>query len=92
MITALVQINVAPGKINDTAQQLVDVDGVAEVWSVTGEHDLVALLKLRDYEHLAEIVTGYIDSIEAVLRTNTMLAFKVYSKQELEEAWNIGVE
>ncbi len=92
MITALVEIDVEKGRIAETAQKLVDVDGVAEVWSVTGDHDLVALLKLRDYDQLAEVVTNRIGSLSQVTKTKTMLAFKVYSRQELEEAWNIGVE
>lgn len=92
MITALVEIDVERGKVGETAQQLVNVDGVDEVWSVTGDHDLIALLKLREYDEVAEVVTNRIGSMPAILHTKTMLAFKVYSKQELEEAWNIGVE
>ncbi|ACZ42364.1 transcriptional regulator, AsnC family [Thermobaculum terrenum ATCC BAA-798] len=92
MITALVEIDVERGRINEAAQKLVDIDGVAEVWSVTGDHDLVALLKLREYDQLSEVVTNHIASLPEVVRTKTMLAFKVYSKQELEEAWNIGVD
>lgn len=92
MITALVEIDVERGQVAPTAEQIVKIPGVAEVWSVTGGHDLVALLKLREYEQLADVVAAQIASMPAVLRTNTMLAFKVYSPQELEEAWNIGVE
>lgn len=92
MITALVEIDVERGQVVVTAQKLVDVEGVSEVWSVTGDHDLVALLKLREYDQLAEVVTGSIDTMPEIHRTKTMLAFKVYSKQELEEAWNIGLE
>ncbi len=92
MITALVEMDVERGKITETAQQLVDIEGVDEVWSVTGDHDLIALLKLREYDDVAEVVTNQIGSMPSVLHTKTMLAFKVYSKQELEEAWNIGVD
>jgi DNA-binding Lrp family transcriptional regulator len=92
MITALVEIDVERGAVGQTAQALVDIEGVQEVWSVTGGHDLVALLKLRDNGHLAEVVTDRIGAMPAILRTQTMLAIKVYSRQELEEAWNIGVD
>lgn len=92
MITALVEIDVERGQVASTAEQIVNIDGVAEVWSVTGEHDLIALLKLREYDQLADVVAAQIAAMPAVLRTKTMLAFKVYSPQELEEAWNIGVE
>lgn len=92
MITALVEIDVQRDMIAETAQKLVDIDGVDQVWSVTGEHDLVALLKLREYDQLAEVVTNRFGAIPEILRTKTMLAFKVYSKQALEEAWNIGLD
>ena len=92
MITALVEIDVERGMIAETAQKLLDVDGVDQVWSVTGDHDLVALLRLREYDQLAEVVTGRIGSMVGISRTRTMLAFRVYSRQDLEEAWNIGVD
>ena len=92
MITALVEIDVERGMVAGTAQKLLDVDGVDQVWSVTGDHDLVALLRLREYDQLAEVVTGRIGSMAGISRTRTMLAFRVYSRQDLEEAWNIGVD
>ena len=92
MITALVEIDVERGMVAGTAQKLLDVDGVDQVWSVTGDHDLVALLRLREYDQLAEVVTGRIGSMVGISRTRTMLAFRVYSRQDLEEAWNIGVD
>ncbi|MDQ3855254.1 MAG: Lrp/AsnC ligand binding domain-containing protein [Chloroflexota bacterium] len=92
MITALVEIDVERGRAAETAQLIADLEGVDAVWSVTGDHDLVALLKLHQYDQLSEVVADRIAAMPSVLRTKTMLAFKVYSKRELEEAWNIGVD
>ncbi len=92
MITALVEIDVERGRIAETAQQLVDIEGVDQVWSVTGDHDLVALVRVREYDQVADVVPGRIDTLPSVLHTKTMLAFRVYSRRELEEAFNIGVE
>ncbi|HEV8193024.1 MAG TPA: Lrp/AsnC ligand binding domain-containing protein [Ktedonobacterales bacterium] len=78
--------------INATAQALLGIPGVAEVYSITGEYDLVALLKLARYEDLAEVVTERMIALEAIQRTQTMMAFKAYSREDLEQAWDIGVE
>lgn len=92
MITALVEIDVEKGLVGETAQALADLDGVDQVWSVTGDHDLVALLRLREYDRLAELVTGTIDPMPSIRKTRTMLAFKVYSRRQLEEGWAAGAE
>jgi DNA-binding Lrp family transcriptional regulator len=92
MITALVLMNVRRDAINSTAQALLAIPGVAEVYSVTGEYDLVAVLQLARYEDLAEVVTGRMVAIETIQRTRTMMAFKAYSREDLEQAWDIGVE
>jgi DNA-binding Lrp family transcriptional regulator len=92
MITALVLMKVERKAINATAQALLGIPGVAEVYSITGEYDLVALLKLARYEDLAEVVTERMIALEAIERTQTMMAFKAYSREDLEQAWDIGVE
>jgi DNA-binding Lrp family transcriptional regulator len=92
MISALVLLNVRRDAVNSTAQALLRLPGVAEVYSVTGEYDLVAVLHLARYEDLAEIVTERMIGIEAITRTQTMMAFKAYSREDLEQAWDIGVE
>jgi DNA-binding Lrp family transcriptional regulator len=92
MITALVLMKVDRKAINATAQALLGIPGVAEVYSITGEYDLVALLKLARYEDLAEVVTERMIALEAIERTQTMMAFKAYSREDLEQAWDIGVE
>ncbi len=92
MITALVLMKVERTAVNATAQALLGIPGVAEVYSITGEYDLVALLKLARYEDLAEVVTERMITLEAIQRTQTMMAFKAYSREDLEQAWDIGVE
>jgi DNA-binding Lrp family transcriptional regulator len=92
MISALVLMNVARHLVNATAQALLEIPGVAEVYSVTGEYDLVAILRLARYEDLAEVVTERMTKIDGITQTRTMIAFKAYSREDLEQAWDIGVE
>ncbi len=92
MVTALVLLNVARQAINETAQALLEIPGVAEVYSVTGEYDLVAILHLPRYEDLAEVVTGKMVGLQAITRTQTLMAFQAYSRADLEQAWDLGVE
>ena len=92
MISAVVLINVQRNQINETAQSLLEIEGVAEVYSVTGEYDLVALLRLHHYEDLAEVVTNRMVQLPGITKTNTLMAFQCYSKADLQQAWDIGVE
>jgi DNA-binding Lrp family transcriptional regulator len=92
MISALVLINAQRGQVNETAQSLLEIDGVAEVYSVTGEYDLVALLRLHEYEDLADVVTNRMVQLPGILKTHTLMAFQCYSKADLQQAWDIGVE
>jgi DNA-binding Lrp family transcriptional regulator len=92
MISAVVLITVKRTLVNATAQALLAIPGVAEVYSVTGEYDLVAILRLAQHEDLAEVVTERMTKIEGIEHTRTMIAFKAYSREDLEQAWDIGVE
>ena len=92
MISAVVLLNVQRGQVDETAQSLLEIEGVAEVYSVTGEYDLVALLRLQHYEDLADVVTSRIVKIPTIVKTNTLMAFQRYSKADLQQAWDIGVE
>lgn len=92
MISALVLMNVERDAINDTAQALLAISGVAEVYSVTGEWDLVAVLRLPAYEDLATVVTDKMVAVKGIRRTQTMMAFKAYSREDLEQAWDLGVQ
>jgi DNA-binding Lrp family transcriptional regulator len=92
MITALVLINVKRAAINETAQALLAIPGVAEVYSVTGAYDLIAVLRLAAYEDLAGVVTEQMIALDSITRTETLMAFKAYSREDLEQAWDLGVE
>jgi DNA-binding Lrp family transcriptional regulator len=69
---------------------LADVEGVAEAWSVTGEWDFVAMLRVAGTEQIAEIVTGRLSQVPGIRRTHTMVAFEVFSRHDLEALFSIG--
>jgi DNA-binding Lrp family transcriptional regulator len=69
---------------------LADIEGVAEAYSVTGEWDFVAVLRLRQHQQLAQVVTGQISQLAGVARTSTMVAFVVYSRHDLEALFSVG--
>jgi DNA-binding Lrp family transcriptional regulator len=92
MVNAIVLINVDRGHVNDVAQQLVALDGVTEVFSVAGRHDLVAVLRSPTNERIADLVTRDIMAITHIANTETLLAFQVFSKYDLEAMFSIGLE
>lgn len=92
MVAAVVLINVQRGEVNETAQRLLEIEGVAEVYSVTGDYDLVALLRLQHYEDLANVVTDHMIKISSIVKTNTLMAFQCFSRADLQQAWDIGIE
>jgi DNA-binding Lrp family transcriptional regulator len=70
--------------------ELADIDGVAEAYSVTGDWDFVAILRLREADQLAQVVTGQLSQLEGVARTQTMVAFEAYSRHDLEALFSVG--
>jgi DNA-binding Lrp family transcriptional regulator len=92
MVTAIVLINAQRGQINETAQRLLEIEGVADVYSVTGEYDLVAVLRFQNYEDLADVVTRHMQQLPTITSTHTLMAFKCYSRDDLQQAWDIGIE
>jgi DNA-binding Lrp family transcriptional regulator len=89
MIAAVVLIRAVPGDIPALARRIAGINGVAEVYSVSGEYDLVAIVRVPEYERVAEVVTEEIAQISGIERTNTLTAFRVYSRQDLERAWDM---
>jgi DNA-binding Lrp family transcriptional regulator len=87
---AIVLIGVERSALATLGGELADIDGVAEAYSVTGEWDFVAILRLREPDHLARVVTGTIAQLPGVLRTHTMVAFEVYSRHDLEALFSVG--
>ncbi|MAX50862.1 MULTISPECIES: Lrp/AsnC family transcriptional regulator [unclassified Methylophaga] len=91
MITSFILIQTERTKITDVAETLADVDGISEVYSVSGNYDLVAIARVKDNDELATLVTSKIVDIEAITKTETMLAFRVYSKHDLDSMFSIGL-
>lgn len=92
MLHAFVLIDAEPSRIADLAEELADTDGVAEVYSVAGESaDLVAVVRVRRHEELAEVVTRLIAARPGIISTSTLVAFRAYSRHDLEAMWDMGV-
>ena len=92
MVHAFVLIDAEPARIADLAAELADVDGVAEVYSVAGDADLVAVVRVRRHDELAEVVTQRIFSHAGIVDTRTLIAFQAYSRHDLEAMWEVGAE
>jgi DNA-binding Lrp family transcriptional regulator len=92
VLTAFVLINAQPDRIAALASDIADVDGVAEVYSVTGDLDLVAIVRVRQHDELAEVVTGRIAALPGIVHTTTMIAFQAYSRHDLDSMWGLGIE
>lgn len=90
MINAIVLIDADAHRIPETAQAVADLDGVDTVYSCAGDVDLVAIVRVRDHEQIADVVTRGINKIEGVDRTVTHIAFQSYSSADVEAAFSIG--
>jgi DNA-binding Lrp family transcriptional regulator len=90
VITAIVLIDCATDSIPEVAQALANLDGVSEVYSVAGHVDLIAIVRVRDFDQIAEVIAGGISKVTGVLDTETHIAFRAYSRHDLEEAFAIG--
>ena len=91
MVNAIVLLNVEREKVNDVAESLVDLKGVSEVYSVSGRYDLVAIIRVKDNDELADTVTNHMRKLNSILNTETMLAFQAYSRHDLEGMFSIGL-
>ncbi len=91
MVSAVVLLNVERGKINEVAGALADMEGISEVYSVAGQYDLVAVLRLPDNEALAELVTNKMLLVDGINNSETLIAFRVFSKHDLESMFSIGM-
>jgi len=92
MVNALVLLRVKTDRINEVAQQLVDLDGVSEVYSVAGHYDLVAVLRTRSNDQIASLVTEHILKAEGLISSETLIAFRTFSKHDLERMFSVGLE
>ena len=90
MNTAIVFITTAVDKVSEVAEEIAALPSVTEVYSVTGDIDLVAMVRTRDVEAIADVVTGRINKVPGVTGTQTHLAFRAYSTHDLEAAFSLG--
>lgn len=92
MMNAVVLLKIRNDRINEVAEHLVELDGVSEVYSVAGQYDLVAILRAPDDEGIANVVTGSMLKIEGMISSETLIAFRAYSKHDLGRIFSIGME
>ncbi len=90
MVTALVLLNVARDKVNEVAEKITDMEGVSEVYSVAGRYDLAVVIRVKDNERLADVVTKGIRKVDGIEKSETLIAFRVYSRHDLESMFSIG--
>ncbi len=91
MITSLVLLNVARDRVNTVAETLADMDGITEVYSVAGRFDLAVIIRVKDNDQLAELVTNHMLKVEGILKSETLVAFRVHSRHDLESMFSIGL-
>jgi DNA-binding Lrp family transcriptional regulator len=92
MVNAIVLIQTKHGQINDVAEKLADIPEMSDVFSVGGSFDIIAIIRARDNEEISELVTQKMVNIEGIERTETMIAFKAYSRHDLEAVFSIGLD
>jgi DNA-binding Lrp family transcriptional regulator len=92
VLTAVVLVKARRAGLGTLGPQLADTDGVAEVYTVTGEWDFVAMVRVREHQELARVVTTELARLDGIERTNTMVAFQQFSSHDLEAMFGLGME
>ena len=92
MITAIVFVNADVARIPEVAEEIAAIDGVSEVYSVTGQIDLITLVRVRSHDDVAAVVADRLNRVAGVQSTETHIAFRTFSHHDLESAFSLGVE
>ena len=92
MFTAIVLIKTASDRIPEVAQEVSDIRGVSEVYSVTGEWDLIALIRVDQHDQLADVIADRLSKVRGVESTSTNIAFRTYSTHDLDAAFSLGID
>ncbi|QHC21592.1 Lrp/AsnC family transcriptional regulator [Streptomyces sp. GS7] len=92
MITSIVLIKTSVDQIPEIAEKIAALEGVSEVYSVTGAHDLIAMVRVAEHDQLADVIPGRISKVPGVASTETHIAFRTYSQHDLEAAFSIGLD
>jgi len=91
MVTAFILVNVQRERIAAASQEILKLDGIAEVYSIAGPYDLVAVARVRENEQLAKLVTEDLIRIGGITKTTTLIAFRQYSRYDLERMFGLGM-
>ena len=91
MVSAVVLLKTHRGLINEVAAQLAELNGISEVFSVGGRYDLVAILRVRDNETMADLVTEHMLKVDGIADSETLLAFRAFSRHDLESMFSLGL-
>jgi DNA-binding Lrp family transcriptional regulator len=91
VITAIVFIQADVSRLSEIAESIADISGVSEVYSVTGDLDLLAMVRVRTHEEISAVVADQLNKVDGVLSTQTQIAFRTFSHHDLEDAFSIGL-
>ena len=91
MVTSIILINTERTAVNQVAEQIAEIEGISEVYSVSGNYDLIAIARLKTNDDLADLVTTKMCCIEGIVHSETTLAFKAYSRHDLESMFSVGL-
>ena len=92
MVTAFILLNVERGELKAVSEGLLKIDGIAEVYSVAGPYDLVAVVRVKEHDQLNDLVTEHLASLDGIEATETLIAFRSIAKKDLGLLWDIGVD
>ncbi|MEO8517578.1 MAG: Lrp/AsnC ligand binding domain-containing protein [Dermatophilaceae bacterium] len=92
MISAIVLINAEVDRIPEVAAAIAEIEGVSEVYSVTGDVDLIAMVRVRQHEDFADVIADQLNKVSGVLLTQTHIAFRTYSRHDLDAAFSLGLD
>ena len=92
MVTAFVLMNIERGQLKAVSEGLLKIDGIAEVYSVAGPFDLVAIVRVKEHNQLDDLVNEHLAAVEGIESTETLIAFRALAKKDLGMLWDIGVD
>ena len=92
MITAIVLVQAEVNRVPEVAAAIADLDGVSEVYSVTGDVDLIVMVRVREHDDLAEVIADRLGKVDGIIGTQTHIAFRAYSRHDLDAAFSLGFE
>jgi DNA-binding Lrp family transcriptional regulator len=92
MITAIVFVQADVSRIPEVAAAIADIDGVSEVYSVTGQIDLIVMIRVKNHDDIATVVADRLNKVDGVVDTETHIAFRAYSRHDLEATFSLGLD